>query len=94
MADEANVTVVFMLPTAAGAYETREFKSVTVNAQAPIRRLLPEIIAAFPEVNVDSGEVDLLVQASDGSNLSNVSIEDGCRLVIFPKYGGGPLVRR
>lgn len=92
--EEALVTVVFMTPTKSGAYKPQEFKNVTVNARAPIKRLLPELIDAFPEVNVDASDVDLLVQAPDGSSLSNMSIQDNCRLVIFPKYSSGPLVRR
>ena len=92
MPEEAVVTIVFMLRTKDGTYQPHEFRNITVNARASIKQLLPELIAAFPEVNLDSSDVDLLVQAPDGSNLSNVSIENGFRLVIFPKYG--QLVKR
>ena len=94
MADEAKVTVVFMIRNKSGAYEPQEFHNIQVNAKAPVKRLLPDLVAAFPEFNLEASEVELLVQASDGSSLSSVAIEDGCRLVVFPKYGGGPLVRR
>lgn len=94
MNEEAVVSVVFMVPTKHGSYSAKEFRNVTVNARAPVKRLLPELVAAFPEVGMDSDEVDLLVQAPDGSSLSSVAIQDNCRLVIFPRYSSGPLVKR
>ena len=94
MNEEAKVTIVFMLPTKNGAYKAQEYKNVMVNSRAPIKRLLPELVEAFPEVNLDAADVDLLVQAPDGSSLSNMSIQDNCRLVIIPKYSNGPLVKR
>ncbi|PWH14134.1 MAG: hypothetical protein DDG60_08690 [Anaerolineae bacterium] len=92
--EEAKVTVIFMLPTKNGGYSPQEFSNVIVNARAPVKRLLPELLAAFPEVKMDADEVDLLVQVPDGQNLLNASIQDGCRLVVFPKYGNSPLVKR
>ncbi len=93
--EEAIVTVVFMIPTKTGAYTAKEFRNVTINARAPVKHLLPALIEAFPEVGVDADDVDLLVQAPDGSSLSNVAIQNNSRLVIVPRYyGSGPLVKR
>jgi hypothetical protein len=94
MSEESNVTVIFMVPQRGGAYEAKEFHNVTVNSRAPVKKLIPALLETFPEANFGEDEADLLIQAPDGSSLSNVTIQDGSRLVIFPKYGSGPLVKR
>jgi len=94
MAAESKVTVVFLVPTESGGYKTLEFPNVTVNAHAPIERIKPALLSAFPEADMGNPQdVDIMVQALDGSNLSNVSIQDQSRIVLFPKYTG-PLVKR
>lgn len=94
MADEAKVTVVFMIPQKGGSYKPQEFRNVIVNARAPAKKLASALLQSFPEVDFGDEEADLLVQAPDGSPLSNVAIQDGSRLVVFPKYGAEPLVKR
>jgi hypothetical protein len=94
MAD-VDVTVVFMIPGANNSYTKMEFSDVTINSSAPPQKLIPALVNAFPEARAAGfdEEAELLVQAPDGSPLTNVSIRQGCRLLLFPKYGGD-IVRR
>ncbi len=92
--DEVKVTIVFLLPKANGVYETKEFPGIVINTNAPFPKLKKAIIEAFPEVDIsDADNVQLMVQASDGSPKSGVRIREGDRIVIMPTYTG-PIVKR
>ena len=95
MSDKAIVTVVFMIFQPKGGYKTMEFSDVEVNTRAPIKKLLPALLKAFhAETGLEDDEdVDLYVQAPDGTNLAAVNISDGCRLMIISKFNDD-LVRR
>jgi hypothetical protein len=94
MAEEIKVTVIFLIPTDSGGFQPQKFYNVIVNTRATIERLKPALIKAFPEVDIGNPQdVELMIQAPDGSNLSNVPIQDQSTIVIYPKYSG-PLVKR
>jgi hypothetical protein len=92
--EEANVTIVFLVPNQSGGYEAKEYPDYLVNTRAPIKRLLSAILQEFNDLNMSSDEVDLLIQAPESSPLSNVSIPDNSRIIIMPKYIGSLIKKK
>lgn len=92
MAD-VEVTVVFMIPAGNKTYKKMEFNEVTINPSAPANKLIPALVKSFPEAQFDE-DAELLVQAPDGSPLTNMKIESGSRLVLFPRYNDDIVKRR
>lgn len=95
MAD-VDVNVVFMVPAGNNTYKKIEFTDVTINSNAPPQKLIPALVNAFPEARQAGFDEDaeLLVQAPDGSPLTSMTIRQGSRLVLFPKYGDDIVKRR
>jgi hypothetical protein len=90
---DIDVSVIFMIPKGRNTYQKMEFPNVTINSSAPVNKLIPALVNAFPEAGFD-GDAELLVQAPDGSPLTNMRLEQGCRLVLFPKYPDDIVKRR
>lgn len=90
---DVDVTVVFMIPKGNNTFRKLEFPDVTINSSAPVNKLIPALVNAFPEAGFDE-DAELLVQAPDGSPLTNMRIQEGSRLFLFPKYSDDIVKRR
>lgn len=85
---EVTVTIVLLRPREDGGYDTEEFPDVIVNTQASVRRITQEIAKELAEYNLAADDLEMMVRAPDGSTLSNVSIQEGSKIVLMPRFTG------
>jgi hypothetical protein len=93
-ADEVTVTIVFLIPSSGDVYRTLEFSNITINTNAPFPKIKQAILDSFPEVQISNpADVQMMIQASDGTPKTGAQIRDNDRIVIMPTYTG-PIVKR